>query len=262
MLKSFSSALKGMFSAPGVLLPAAVAALVNAVILFFSLDVFSSLVFGIFILDNVPLVGFAELPFRLFFQYQAEFLMLGLAVLAGFLIQLVLLFFYSRVAVDADAKKASFGNAWKETMKNSGKILSVFVFFSVLGFFALLATVFLLVNSIAFGLIGGFILLVWLAAIAYITVKLAFVVPSMAADKAKLKDALKKSWAFSNKGFFSVLAFLLGLWIINALITRIVFSGIDVLGEDLAVIAVIFIVSLVLSAFNSLSVAFYYIKRR
>ena len=253
-----SSIIQGLasFRKPLVLAPAIVVALFEIGVFALAIEPFLFILLDA-INQNLPKADPLVLPFLLYQQYFGEINTLLLAWGVGLALQLWLLFVLSRYAKEQSVSK-SVSYAWKR----KGSVVAT-VIFSFLALF-LAFSLYLLLSWIAqFNAFASTVLFILLFIVSlFCLVKLSFFVQSMALDEVQLKEGLKKSWSFSHKRFWAIVAFLIALWLIaNAFnaIAALITQGI--LDETIA-FAIVALVSVVGTTWTALSMGYYYQKKQ
>jgi len=222
------------------------------------------LLVNIAVLGQVPDTSFFGLPFQILFLYSFD---IAVLFIASFVIAFAVVatnFFYANFASEALEKKPSLGEAFSKTLSEWKAALATVVFMFFLG--ALFGIVFWELFALAsISLAVSLVLLALLALLVFfLLVKLVFFVPIMAIEKLSLRDALGKSWAFTNRGFLGFL-----LLIIFLLLVSIIASVVSSIGSSLAdLVAIDFLNLLVFAlfwafsiAFSGSAIAFFYLKK-
>lgn len=210
-----------------------------------------------------PGVSLSQWPAYLWGLYPNALLGLGIALFWFILIQLVTGYWLSDyVASIVKTKKASMMESAKQTFSKIPRL-----FYITWGLMlALLAGIALLLFFSEFFGLAWWIAPVFFFALVvagvFVGVKFAFVIPALVVEQGHLGEALSASYAFSNKSFFSVLGFVILLWLASQLVGVAGGALADVLAEEEYGALVILVFYVVGSAFITSSGAFYFFEKR
>ncbi len=181
---------------PASLLPALVAALVNAGAYFLALEPLYSLLAEIGPGGTLPQAGVLQLPYLLLLRFPFE---LGVAaLLALFSVASAAWLLMAYTYLHRKEKPLGTLRAMAAAAKDAPKILALAGVVLALGFlFGFLALVLGLVLK-PVGEAGALFVLVWLLLGYYLYLKLLFAPVALAGEGAKIKDAFKASWKFTR----------------------------------------------------------------
>jgi hypothetical protein len=258
IIKAFKTIVKN----PLLLLPALILPAVTFGLLFVLQEPLFNLLVDILFLERVPESTLLAFPIHLLAMYPIELAAVAVMVLASSIISIAVGFIYAKYANSIEADKASLSGSIKAVFENKNSILALagflfIVILFVIGISWLLLAASTIIPQILLVVILLFILL------AYIFVKLTFSVQAMAVENIKAKEALSKSWAFTNKRFWQVLGFLILTTIIYSIIIAIgdfVDLTLTEINEDLGTLVFVIFWTIGVS-FSNLAMAFYFIKK-
>ncbi len=260
-IKAVISGFTTLLRRPQVLLPALI---VMAISLLASLAL-GGLVFGMLyqglIYEIIPETGIWEFPFALYQMYSAEINALIALLALSFILQIWLAFGYARF-VSGRKKKEGIFRAMAYATKNIKHVLSAFVFFSIVSVFFLILAYLLLALGFYTDIIAIALWIVFALLVIYLGIKLIMTVPIMAIEEANLKEALQKSWKFSEKHFWGLLLLLVVVFLVVSPALNFIGSNIaDLFIDDMGAIAVLAVFTLIITAYTNLAIALYYVQK-
>ena len=260
-LKAAISGFTTLLRRPQVLLPALI---VMAISLLASLAL-GELVFGLLyqglIYEILPETGIWEFPFALYQMYSAEINALIALLGLSLLLQIWLAFGYARVVSGKKKKQGIFG-AMAYATKNIKHVIAAFIFFGIVSVFFLILAYLLLAFGFYTDIIAIALWIVFALLVIYLGIKLIMAVPIMAIEEVNLKEALQKSWKFSEKHFWGLLALLAIVFLIVSPALNYVGGSIaDLFVDDMLAIAVLAIFTLIVTAYTNLAIALYYVQK-
>ena len=262
MIGAILKALKTIVKNPLLLLPALIMPAVTFGLLFILQEPIFNLLVDVLFLERIPESTMLAFPIHLLAMYPIELAAVAALVLASSIVSIVVGFIYARYANSVEANKASLSGSLNAVLENKNSILALAGFLFIVALFVLGISWLLLVATATIPLILVVVMLLFVL-LAYIFVKLAFSVQAMAIENINAKEALSKSWAFTNKRFWQALGFLILVAIVYSVVIAIgdlvdiTISGIN---EDLGTIVFVAIWAIGIS-FSNLAIAFYFIEK-
>lgn len=262
MIDSLLNAFKMMLKTPVVILVAIVGVLVNMGVIMLLSTPILNMIFDVFMLRQLPDAGFLGFPLQFIAMYPDGMAALFMMFAAFALISLIMAFFISRYVKEIAAGKGAFGNSLKYTISNALKILGLFIFF-----FAVFGVLFLIMWLLmAFSLgpsaLTIVFMLLFMLFVIYLAIKLVFTVSAMAIDELPARESIRKSWEFSAKSFWGVIALIILVMIISMLITAL---GINISMRfyinDLFDEALFIVFTAIASVYSYLAFPLYYLKK-
>ena len=248
---------KGIIRHPVSIVPALIAsAVITALFIFAIGPEIANLVLETIFLGNVPETGISVVPFQFLSLYSGSLLVLALGAVVALLIGIATNFFYANFAKELQAKNPSIGKAFSKTISDLPGIIAVAIFGIIIAVILGIAFWVLLLVAGTIAVVSEVIMAIIAILAAYCVVKIAFLVPIMATEKAKLKEALGKSWEFTNKKFWTVLVFS----IINQIIFGIGLALSDAVIDTNIGIIVYAVFWAMATAFMAIAIAIYYIE--
>ena len=252
---------KGIIRHPVSIVPALIAsAVITALFIFAIGPEIANLVLETIFLGNVPETGISVVPFQFLSLYSGSLLVLALGAVVALLIGIATNFFYANFAKELQAKNPSIGKAFSKTISDLPGIIAVAIFGIIIAVILGIAFWVLLLVAGTIAVVSEVIMAIIAILAAYCVVKIAFLVPIMATEKAKLKEALGKSWEFTNKKFWTVLVFLVVVSIINQIIFGIGLALSDAVIDTNIGIIVYAVFWAMATAFMAIAIAIYYIE--
>ena len=261
MIDSLVNSFKIMIKKPIVLIVAIVAVLIQSLFLFFAFGPIIEMLIDVMFLNFVPDQGLAS-PVQFVAMHPigtlAVFGMLAITAI----ISTMAMFIYSRYVKDTAEGSGSGGRAVKYSFSNLGKIIGLMFFFCIL--FLGLGIVMWVLMLLALGpyLIVPIILFLLMLFAFYLAIKLAFAIPIMAMDELPIREALKKSWEFSAKNLWGIIALFVAIGIILMLINGIganIIEGFFV--SDIVAFIIFVIFSAITFAYSHVALPLYYLKK-
>lgn len=262
MISSVFGGLAQLAAKPQVLIAGIITAVIQFIVLLFTLDPLSSLAENVFLLGNVPNVSLLELPFQFYRMYFTEISILLIAFLISLILQLWLSIVIARFAGNLRERKSGIIEALGFGAKSFGKIIGAVVFLlAIVGIF--FAVFQFLVWISGFSTEVSLVLTILLLILAaYVFIKLVFFVPIMGCKEANVRDALGEAWEFGKNRFWKILALLVIVAVVSAVIEMIgtLISG--AIANDIISAAVISLFSVIAATYSALVLANYYLNHQ
>jgi len=260
VIESIVNALKGIAAKPAVLLPALATPIAVLLLVFVFQEALFNLLTEAIFFGELPETTVTQFPVHLAAMYGAELFVVALIAFVASIVSIGVVFVQARLAAGIMDGKTSIRESLGNLLGNTGSVVALGVFVFVI---ALLAMLLLWITVIIAGFNGflGMLLgaLVVLLA-AYLAIKLAFTVQAMALEGAKLKEALLKSWEFTNNRFWGVVVFLIAVAIIYSIVIS-VGDAISAAVPEENISGIVFVIFwLVAASFTNLAIANYYLK--
>lgn len=260
-IKAVISGFTTLLRKPQVLLPALI---VMAISLLASLAL-GELVFGLLyqglVYEILPETGIWEFPFALYQMYSAEINALIALLAVSFILQIWLAFGYARFVSGKKKKEGIFG-AMAYATRNIKHVIAAFVFFGIASVFFLVIAYLLFALGFYTDIIAIALWVLFALLVIYIGIKLIMAVPIMAIEEINLKEALQKSWKFSEKHFWGLLLLLIAVFLVVSPALNFIGGNIaDLFIDDLSAIAVLAIFTLIITAYTNLAIALYYVQK-
>lgn len=209
---------------------------------------------------NAPLL---EWPAFVWGMYSGAVVWGGLALFWFVFVQLVAGYWVSDMVVGiVKTKKSSLVESGWRTIAQTPRLFYITCAMAIAAL-AGLGLVAALAGFVESSLVLVFLLLaIFGLGSVFLAVKFAFVVPALVAEKGNLTEALKASYEFSNRAFFSALAFIIVLSIASQLIGAIgnVLAG-GFAEEEIALLFLL-VFYVIGSAFVTASGAFWFFEKR
>jgi hypothetical protein len=258
MIAEILQGIKATFRKPVSMLPALIAALIVLLASYLVAGPLFEMSVDIFLLEKLPEAGLEAIPFQFFAMYSGGVIAFALLSVVAMVVLIALGFCNARYALDYSEMHPSISQAIGQALKNLGKIVLLTIFFCVIAlFFIALAWIFLLIP-----IVGTVLFFLLVIAIFYIVIKLVFSVAAMSIEDVSVKEALQKSWEFSQKRFWQIVAFLAIISIINLCLLNIGYALSDAALDDITEIVVFLVFWIVTVTYTTLAMGFYYVKNR
>ncbi|MFH1240027.1 MAG: glycerophosphoryl diester phosphodiesterase membrane domain-containing protein [Candidatus Diapherotrites archaeon] len=210
----------------------------------------------------LPETGALAFPIHFIEMYPFGFGAVFAMIASLFIISTLLSFFFSKYIRDTAEKKASKGMAFGYMLGNIVKIIGLLLFFTFAWGVLLFILWIMMIISLGPYALVGIIMLIYMLLLAYLWIKLSFVIPVMAMENISIREALKKSWAFTGKNLLGVLTLFVFIMIVTALINNIGLSMFNLIYVNEYVDALIFaIFSGLASAYTYAAFPMYYLKK-
>jgi hypothetical protein len=262
LIGAIIKALKTILKNPLLLLPALIMPAVIFGLLFVLQEPIFNLLIDVLFLERIPESTMLAFPIHLLAMYPIELAAVAVMVLASSIISIAVGFIYAKYANGIEAKNASLSGSLNAVLENKNSILALAGFIFIVALFVLGVGWLLLVASATIPAILVVVMLLF-ALLSYLFVKLAFSVQAMAIGNPNAKDALSKSWTFTNKRFWQTLGFLILITIVYSVVIAIgdfIDISLSVINEDLGTIAFVVFWAIGVS-FSNLAMAFYFIEK-
>jgi len=218
MISSLGYTAKLLVKRPQLILIPLGAAVVFMLLLLLIGDIFINLLLDTIFLKLVPETGFFEFPLQLYMQYFWEFNILTVAMLVMLVVFTWIGVFFSSYAREAMREEESILQAMRETNSLIKQIITIVLFFFLIGILLLILLLTIVNFSIplqGIGLIFPTIFFI-LTLLLYIT--LLFVVAVTGIEKAPLKVAIQKSFDFSSRRILQIIVLSVLVGFINSII--------------------------------------------
>ena len=260
-LKAVISGFTTILRRPQVLLPALIVMAISLLASFALGELVFNMLFGGLVLEILPETGVWEFPFALYAMYGSEINALIALLALSLILQIWLAFGYARFVSGKKKKEGIFG-AMAYATKNIKHIIAAFVFFGIVSMFFLVLAYALLALGIYTDLIAIALWIVFALLVIYIGIKLAMTVPIMAIEGVNLKEALQKTWKFSEKHFFGLLLLLIAVFLVVSPLLNFIAGYItNFIADEMTAIAVLAIFTLIITAYTNLAIALYYVQK-
>lgn len=264
MIESIVKGFRAITKKPVVLVPALLFAAVTLVIVMFLQDPIIDFIVDGLIAGNLPTGSLIEFPLRLFAMYPAGLMAIAAMAFVSTILWIANAFVYARIANDLESGNASLSKAFDAVLANKARIFWLGVFFSIIVmFFGVLVWLLLVIGSMgqALGIAALVVEVLLLAGLAYIYVKLAFVIQAMAVSGLKPKEALVKSWNFTVGRFWHAILFLFTVTVVAQLIW-LAGDVVEFYSPSVELGAVAFLLFWTIGvSFSNMAIAFYFIKK-
>lgn len=247
---------------PAVLLAALFAAVVNIGIFYLVYDQFLDFVYYALYLEILPQTTIYALPMRLFQLYPFEISVLLIGAFLGAIVQVWLVFVLGRFMQDFEKGSAGIVDAIKHATARLKKCFEVAVFLYIIGFIYFVVMLFLMFLGIISDVLSLVLLGVWGLVGIYLLIKLVFLPVVVATDRERLKDALAKTWSFSEKRFFSMVIFLVVVYFISTVLETIGGNLSLMVEDDLISLLILLIFVLASISYSTIAMVKYYLNNK
>src|SRR3989338_715435 len=218
MLSAFIGGFGELAKRPFYFVPALLAIVINLAILLLVVDVQFDFFYSVFVLGEVPETTLIGLPFYVATGYWQQLLIIGAAAMVSFMLSFYQLYVYSALI---GKKKPVIGTSI-EAFSKIPEIFGLAFFAAIASFIYFTIAYFIFIATVTFGGIGIvflLLLLAWIIAGVYASLKLLFTPLFMAIEKKKLKQSLSESWKWSSGKVVSIVALILLLGLVAGAIS-------------------------------------------
>lgn len=259
MIRAFVDSAKMLLRKPQLLIPTAVLALVNVILLYFTIEAIMEMLYSSLVLEEVPEATLLQMPYFLFSMYSIPLIIVALLVFFAFAVQAWLIYVYSKFVKDGE--KANIVGAVSAGFANILNAMIISIFFMLAGFVYVVATfiVLLILLSVEIlGIISLLLLLAWFLFGIYLFIKLYFLPVVMAIEGKGLKAALPIVWKWSQKRMIRVIVIIVAIFIIYNIINTAGLVVSDILPPGLLSTLLYYIFALIGLSYGSLVLVNYY----
>ena len=223
--------------------------------MFFLSPVAANFIYDNFIVQGIPAANAYDMPIRLAQMYPLEILIFLVAGLLFLVLQTWAVFALGKMLKE---KSAKIGTAISFAFSKLGKCIELAFFILVILFLYFAALWLFLALSVFSEMLAIALMLVWFLLGIYIAIKLAFFQAAFATETEKVKDAIIKSWTFSDKKFFGTLIFLIIVLGIAGIIEGLAYEiGFALPSDELASV-LIAIMMIFISTYTNVAVIKFY----
>ena len=257
MIKALIKAAGQIIRNPFVIIPAIIFSFILA---FFIDAVFMTImevIYRAFVLLEFPDVPTVELPFHLIGKYFMN--LVSLVVLGSIINAGAAMVFFAYTHYSKKGKGITESLFYAIGRISDAIALAVFVLIVLTLYSAILWIAYLLFSIGGLEIIAILLILLVLLLGFYLAVKLYFVPVVMAAEEIRLKEAIAKTWLWSQKRFFGALAMLAVVNLVWIVITSLTFGFVFAFEDPVLYMTAFIIISSIASAYSVLAMANYYL---
>jgi len=257
MITSIINSLLMLVKKPKVFLPALVFLLIDFGFKYIFEEQMIETIFKFLEFTTYPIFNLQRLPFQFIASYPGDILFLGFALIVSSVIGLMISVSIANFIFEK--KSISFSVIY--SIKNLGKIIEFTLFFGLILLFSLIVLWIVFFFALSTGIIGTIILLVVIVLMGFVFLHFAFV-PALLGKNMKIKEALKESWNFTGKHFIDLILLLIGIMIINFVLSQIYLQIlITELGDNELMIFVELIFSLIIISYTNIVFPLFYLNK-
>jgi len=245
---------------PAVLLPAIVTALFSAALFVAGFDLIMRFLWDALIVGILPEVSEIELPYMLMKMYGTELGVIALLGVLNLAAGVWLVFVYGYLIKGGQRGKVTLGSAVGYAISRLWNVIYVS------GFIALIALLFMLLGIFTawisslqgIGIIGLPLMLIAALAAMYVFIKLTFLPAVMAADDAKLKIGIAKTWKWSAGKLPGIVLFLILLSGIAGAVQQIGLIAAGFFEDEFFAFLAFAVFAVIANAYFSIAIVKYY----
>ncbi|MFH1664159.1 MAG: hypothetical protein ABH986_05115 [archaeon] len=257
MINSLIESVLIMVKKPKILLPGIIFMLLDFIARYFFEEQSIEVLFKFLEFSSYPVVSLQKMPFQVIAGYPGDLMFLGFVLLISSVIGVMLSVSIANYLIE---KKSVIGSIIF-SIKNALKILVLVLFFGLMLLLSGIVLWIAMLFAVEGGILGAIILLLVILLMGFVLVHFAFVL-TLIAKKLNIKQALKESWNFSSKHFFELILLLIGVMLINAVLSQIYLIVLNTaFGENELMVLVEMVFSLIILTYSNAVFPLYYLNK-
>ncbi|PIN99195.1 MAG: hypothetical protein COT90_00700 [Candidatus Diapherotrites archaeon CG10_big_fil_rev_8_21_14_0_10_31_34] len=258
MIKSLIESVLMILKKPVVLLAGIVFILIDFIFRYVVEDQAIETVFSFLNFSNYPLFELQKMPFQLIASYPSELIFVGLFLIISSVISTMMSVSLANYVFE---KNKSITSSIMFSVKNLMKIILLVLFFGLIFVFSAIVLWIVALFAFAAGFLGAIILLLVIVFMGFVLLHFVFV-PALIGKGLNIKKAFKESWNFSGKNFFSVILLLIGIALIDFVLSQIYIIILNTdFGENELMIIVEMIFTLIILTYTNIVFPLFYLNK-